>query len=136
MTESDRSHMSAWPCAGAPPLVEAALRTQPDDFAVDEQIDIALNGAGEHLWLHVRKRGANTDFVARALARAAGVPPRAVSYAGMKDRHAVTTQWFSVHLPGREAWDLSGRLAPEVDILAAHRHARKLQRGALAGNRF
>ena len=136
MTESDRSDPCAWPCAGTPPLTRAILRVTPEDFVVDEQIDIALSATGEHLWLQVRKRGVNTNFVARLLARAAGVPQRAVSYAGMKDRHAVTTQWFSVHLPGRETPDLTAALPPEIDVLAAHRHARKLQRGALTGNRF
>ncbi len=125
-----------WPRAGVPPLARALLRVTPEDFIVDEQIDIALSGVGEHLWLNVRKRGFNTDAVARQLAQAAGVPPRAVSYAGMKDRHAITTQWFSIHLPGREDPDLTAALPSEIEVLVAHRHARKLQRGALTGNRF
>jgi len=137
MADSDHSELPlSWPNAGSPPLTHAVLRTTPDDFAVDEQISIALSGSGEHLWLHIRKRGLNTDGVARALARAAGVPARAVSYAGMKDRHAVTAQWFSLHLPGREPPDLAAALPPGVEILTALRHARKLQRGGLTGNRF
>lgn len=125
-----------WPRHRAP-LVTGLLRRVPEDFQVDECMPLTLTGSGEHLWLQLRKRGVNTEFVARQLARAIGVPPRAVSYAGMKDRHAVTTQWFSVHLPGRDvADDLAGRLPPTIELLAAQRHARKLQRGALKGNRF
>src|ERR1043166_8046055 len=92
---TDTHEPTSWPCSGTPPLMQASLRATAEDFVVDEQMDIALSGAGEHLWLQVRKRGLNTDMVARQLARAAGVAARNVSYAGMKDRHAVTTQWFS-----------------------------------------
>ncbi len=133
---TDKSQLSQWPHAGAPPITQAILRAAPEDFVVEEQMDIVPSGAGEHLWLQVRKRGVNTDFVARVLARAAGVPARAVSYAGMKDRHAIATQWFSVHLPGRAAPDLTAVLPEEIEVLAIQRHARKLQRGALTGNRF
>lgn len=96
---------------------------------------IALDGTGEHLWLKVRKRGLNTEQVARQLARSAGVAPRQVGYAGMKDRRAVTVQWFSVHLPGRPDPVWAG-LPPGIELLEAARHTRKLQRGALRGNCF
>ncbi len=123
-----------WPRTAAPAIC-AHLRTRPEDFEVEEQLPFELAGQGEHVWLKVRKRGVNTDRVAQALARAAGVPRRAIGYAGMKDRHAVATQWFSVQLPGREApaWDGFGA---EIEVLESMRHTRKLQTGALSGNRF
>ncbi len=101
-----------------------------------ETLAFDLSGSGEHVWLRLRKYGINTEYLARALARIAGVPPRAVGYAGLKDRHAVTSQWFSVQLPGREVADWQAGLPDGVELLAAVRHTRKLQRGALAGNRF
>ncbi len=124
----------SWPRSAAP-AIRGQLRTRPEDFEVEEQLPFELAGQGEHAWLRIRKRGVNTDRVAQALARAAGVPRRAVGYAGMKDRHAVAVQWFSVHLPGREApaWD---GLGAEIEVLEAARHTRKLQTGALSGNRF
>lgn len=96
---------------------------------------VTLSGEGEHLWLQVRKIGANTDWVATQLARAAGVAARDVSYAGLKDRHAVTTQWFSVQLPGKAdpAWQ---GLPDEISILQQQRHNKKLRRGALSANHF
>lgn len=123
-----------WPRTAAP-AIRAQLRTCPEDFEVEEQLPFDLSGQGEHVWLKVRKREVNTDRVAQALARAAGVPRRAVGYAGMKDRHAVAVQWFSVHLPGREApaWDGFGG---GIEVLESVRHTRKLQTGALSGNRF
>ena len=92
-------------------------------------------GSGEHLWLQVRKRGFNTEQVAKELARAAGLKRRDVSYAGLKDRHAITTQWFSLHLPGRADPALAG-LPDGIEILTAIRHNRKLKTGALGGNCF
>lgn len=120
---------------GGPPL-SGVLRAQPEDFEVEEQLGFEPSGAGEHLMLWVEKRGANTEWVARQLARVAGIGPVGVGFAGLKDRHAVTRQWFSLHLPGREPPDFAAAPIEGVRILAAHRHARKLPRGALAGNRF
>ena len=124
-----------WPRTAAP-LASGMLRASPKDFVVTEVLTIPLSGSGEHVWLKVRKRGWNTDRVAQQLARAAGVPRRNVSYAGLKDRHAVTTQWFSVQLPGRDAPAWTEILPAEIEILESVRHGRKLQAGALAGNSF
>jgi tRNA pseudouridine13 synthase len=120
---------------GGPPL-RARLRSSPEDFAVDEIQEITPDGDGEHAWLLVRKCGANTDWVAKGLARFAGVAPMDVSYAGLKDRHAVTTQAFTVYLPGRASPDWSALGLEGVEVVAHSRHRRKLKRGALAGNRF
>jgi len=124
------------PFAHGQPTLSGRLRAVPEDFQVREEIPFTLEGAGEHVWLWVRKRGANTDWVARRLAERAGVPPGAVSYAGLKDRHAVTEQWFSVHLPGRAEPDWSANPDSEFIVLNAVRHTRKLRRGALSGNAF
>lgn len=120
---------------GAAPL-HAVLRAQPEDFVVEELLAQEADGAGEHAWLWVEKRGANTEWVARRLAQFAGVPAAAVGYAGLKDRHAITRQAYSVQLAGKPAPDWSRLDVPGVSVLAATRHARKLKRGALRGNRF
>lgn len=124
------------PLAFGEPLLSAVIRTTPEDFQVDELPVFEPTGEGEHLLLTIRKRGANTVHVAKLLARWAGLPDMGVSYAGMKDRHAVTTQRFSVHLPKRIAPDLAALASEEVEVVASTWHNRKLQRGALAGNRF
>lgn len=118
------------------PEATGRIRCSADDFRVEEQLGYQPEGEGEHLWLYVRKRDTNTDRAARTLARWAGVSPTAVSYAGLKDRHAVTDQWFSIHLPGRPDPDPAALVSPELTILEARRHRRKLQRGGLKGNRF
>jgi len=128
--------MSELPRACGEPPLTARLRASIEDFQVEEILGYDPDGAGEHLLLWVEKRGANTDWVARELAKFAGVPPVAVGYAGLKDRHAVTRQTFSVQLAGRSDPDWSTFPHAEVTVLAATRHSRKLKRGALRGNRF
>lgn len=122
----------AW---GEPPL-RATLRAVAEDFVVEELIGFEPSGSGEHAWLLVEKRGANTEWVARQLARAAGVPVAAVGYAGLKDRHALTRQHYTVHLGKRPSPDWFALANPEFRVCAATRHRRKLPRGAHAGNRF
>jgi tRNA pseudouridine13 synthase len=122
--------------AHGPAVLAAAIRTTPEDFRVDELDAFAASGQGEHLMLTVEKRGMNTAFAAQRIARWAGVPEAAIGYAGLKDRHAVTRQRFCVHLPKKQAPDPAALESPELRVLGAEWHARKLPRGALAGNRF
>ncbi|CAA6818115.1 MAG: tRNA pseudouridine 13 synthase (EC [uncultured Thiotrichaceae bacterium] len=122
------------------PLFETAfqgkIRKTPEDFQVDEIMNIPMDGEGEHQWLKIQKREANTDWVAGQLARIAGIQKRDVGYAGLKDRNAVTTQWFSLHVPGRTVEDIAVQLPEGVVLLEEHRHSKKLRRGALEGNQF
>ncbi len=127
-----------WPCAHGGPLAAGDYRASPEDFVVEECLDFAPEGHGEHLWLWLEKRDLSTAELARRLARACEVTPRDIGYSGMKDRIAVTRQWLSVHLPGREAPDdLDVRLGDTpVCVLAHARHPRKLKRGVHRRNRF
>ncbi|HET7845487.1 MAG TPA: tRNA pseudouridine(13) synthase TruD [Xanthomonadales bacterium] len=124
------------PRAAGPAALRGTLRTSPEDFRVTERLNFEPSGAGEHAFLVVEKRGANTEWVARQLARHAGVGPVAIGYAGLKDRHAITRQAYTVHLAGRADPDWSALDAEGVRVVSAVRHARKLQRGALRGNAF
>lgn len=129
------------PWADLPPALggvagRGRIRARDEDFIVEEELGFALTGAGEHLFLKLRETGCNTDWVASQLARWGGRPRVDVGYAGLKDRHAVTEQWFSVRFPGGRHPD-PARLAIEgVELLEALPHNRKLKRGALQGNRF
>lgn len=124
------------PRATGQSLGSAVLKAVAEDFQVDEVLDIPLSGQGEHLWLWVEKRDLNTEEAARRLARAAGVPVRSISYAGLKDRQALTRQWFSLHLPGKADPDLARAQDDTLLILKQVRHQRKLQRGAHSANGF
>ena len=117
------------------PLATTELRRHNSDFKVFEIPPCLPEGEGEHLWLHIRKDGCNTDWVAEQLARLAGVHPKMVSYAGRKDRHAVCEQWFSVHLPGKSDIVIESD-SDAFQVLSQARHTRKLKTGALKGNRF
>jgi len=119
---------------GLPPA-HGMLRAEPEDFQVEEELGFAPSGAGEHLLLKVRKRNANTAWVARELARIAGCAAAQVGYAGLKDRRALAVQWFSVPRP-RAAVDWLRVEREDFEVLEAHPHTRKLPRGALSGNHF
>ena len=131
-----------WRCAAlAPPRAlgapsaRALLKLEPGDFHVEEKLSFAPDGGPAHRLLRVEKTDANTLFVARVLAREAGLRPHDVGFAGLKDRRAVATQWFS--LPASRAVDgLAAFEGPGFRVLEVQAHSRKLRRGALAGNRF
>jgi tRNA pseudouridine13 synthase len=128
---------------GAPAL-RARLRATPEDFVVAEIDAFVPSGAGEHLLLTIEKRGMNTAFAAKRIAQWAGVAESAIGYAGLKDRHALTRQRFSVWLPKKVAPDVAtlgvdpdfAERGERLVVLDAQWHSRKLPRGALAGNRF
>ncbi|MDM3870290.1 tRNA pseudouridine(13) synthase TruD [Porticoccus sp. W117] len=125
-----------FPFAHGGPLGSAGFRTEPEDFVVDEALGFEPCGDGEHLLLHLRKRNQNTRWLAQQLADIAGLRPMDVGYCGLKDRRAVTSQWFSLYLPKQEL-DMARVHAIEgVDVLASDRHNRKLRRGDHAGNHF
>ncbi|MEM7611717.1 MAG: tRNA pseudouridine(13) synthase TruD [Pseudomonadota bacterium] len=111
------------------------MRADIADFEVEEIPNWTPDGSGEHDVLWVEKRRANTRWVAGQLARHAACRERDVSYAGLKDRHAVTRQWFSIYRPGRSI-DWSAFEHPDIQILDASAHGRKIRVGALQGNRF
>ncbi len=118
------------------PVLRGRIRSEPEDFRVEEIAAFEPAGSGEHLLLEVEKRGMNTVFAARRIARWAGVAESAVGYAGLKDRHALTRQRFSVWLPKKTSPDPATLTGDGLRVLAADWHSRKLPRGALAGNRF
>jgi len=118
------------------PQATGQLRTEMSDFKVFEKLPFEPCGEGEHLFVHIRKTGANTLVVARELAKYFKVKEGLVSYAGLKDRFAVTEQWFGIHLPGKAVYDLSDLAIDGVKVLSLKRHNKKLRIGALSGNRF
>lgn len=118
------------------PVARGRLRAAPEDFAVEELLGFEPDGTGEHAWLWVRKRDANTADVAQSLAQFAGVPQRAVGFSGRKDRHALTWQWFSLQLPGRDDPDWTAAGDDRWQVECAVRHTRKLRVGTHRHNRF
>jgi tRNA pseudouridine13 synthase len=140
MTDAQTTTLPSWPKAYPASGASATLKFLNEDFIVTELPLQLPSGEGEHLWLDVEKNGANTAFVAQQLAEAAGVQERDVGYAGLKDRYAITRQWFSIYLPigkGKgETPDLSQLQHPEFKVLSQSRHLKKLRPGDLQGNRF
>lgn len=110
------------------------IRVHPDDFVVTELPSYLPQGSGSHRYVRVRKVGRTTRDLVRAL-QDAGVPVKQIGVAGLKDKHAVTTQWLSVpnrHVDAIDALDeVEG-----VTVLERSRHKNKLGMGHLRGNHF
>ncbi|WP_088330132.1 tRNA pseudouridine(13) synthase TruD [Lacimicrobium sp. SS2-24] len=125
-----------WAYLYGPPKSRGILKQEPQDFIVKEHLGFEPCGEGEHIFVWLRKTGLNTAFVAEQLARFVGVHPRAVTFSGRKDKHAVTEQWFGVHLPGKHEPVWRDFDLPGATILASNRHNKKLRTGTHKGNRF
>ena len=123
-----------WARAHGDPLFSALIRSRPEDFDVTEELGFEFSGDGEHDYLFVEKTSANTEWVSLQLAGHADVPARDVGYAGLKDRYAVTRQWFSVPRWNSPDWNLHE--VAGARLLEQARHNRKLRRGAHQSNRF
>lgn len=119
-----------------PPKQTALLKAECIDFVVKEHLGYEMSGEGEFVAIKVRKTDANTIFVGEKLAQFAGIPARNMSYAGLKDRRAVTEQWFCLQMPGGPTPDFSEFQLDGVEILAITRHNRKIRIGSLDGNYF
>lgn len=133
---SEKGFHYDWRRAFGDPVVSGVIRSTPDDFVVEEILGFEPAGEGEHQFLKIEKRGENSEWIARQLARIAGVKNRDVSFSGLKDRHAKTTQWFSVYLPKSKQIDWCQIESENVRLLELTRHRKKLRRGTHKANRF
>ena len=125
-----------WPRVSLHVLASWVLRATTADFFVEEELGFTPSGEGEHVFLLIEKRGLNTQQVAGQIARLANLPTKMVSYAGMKDRRAVTRQWFSVHIPKQTSIDWQSLNSEQLTLLQQTLHTRKLRRGVHKCNRF
>lgn len=136
MTEYETAFSRQWAYAFGLPTVQGVIKASEDDFIVIEQLGFEPSQQGEHLYLFVEKRGLNTEQVLLELAKAFAIPKKMVSYSGLKDKQALTQQWFSVHLPGVYP-EGSDKLAGEGwRVLRAERHHKKLHIGTHKANHF
>jgi tRNA pseudouridine13 synthase len=118
------------------PPIGGRIKQRPEDFLVDEQPLYEPSGAGEHIYMLVQKSGMATLELVGLLAQHFGVPRSAIGYAGLKDKHAITRQVVSVHVPGRKIEDFPALRHDRITVLWTDYHANKLRRGHLRGNRF
>ena len=119
--------VNAYAYAYGKPKSTATFKASPDDFRVDEQLAFELSGAGEHLFLRIEKRGLNTEELVRSLARCLNKPVKSISYAGLKDRQALTTQWISVHCPGENIVNAELLHGNGWRVIESNRHLKKLK---------
>lgn len=126
---------TALPFAHGEPLMSGLLKVAPEDFEVEEVLGFTPDGNGEHVFVYVEKRGLTTPDAQLELSRALRLHPRDIAYSGMKDKQALTRQWFSLHAPKGEL-PLEACNTDRLRILHASRNSRKLRRGSHIANRF
>lgn len=136
LPEGSRNPVEDLPYAHGCPYGHGLLKSQADDFRVEEILAFECAGEGEHVFLQIEKIGCHTQEVALDLSKFARVPLKDIGFAGLKDKNAVARQWFSVRLPRIADPDWADYSAPAQRILALRRHHRKLRRGVHAANRF
>ncbi len=116
------------------PGIGGTLKAIPEDFEVEEVPAYEPSGAGEHLFLWIKKRGVAAEDLTRHVARSLGISQGDVGVAGMKDRHAVTRQFVSV--PRAAEARVTAINTSDIQVLDARPHGQKLRTGHLRGNRF
>lgn len=114
--------------------ISGRIKTEPEDFVVEEMPAYEPSGTGEHLFLWVEKRDLSAEMLTRHVARSLQISQRAVGVAGLKDRRAITQQWISVPVDCQEK--VSAIDTDQVKVLQAVQHQNKLKTGHLRGNRF
>ncbi len=119
-----------------PSLGTARFKSVLEDFQVDELLGFEPTGEGEHCLAWVEKTDRNTNDVAMEFAKKLGIRKRLVEHCGLKDKNAVTRQWFSLHLPGQESPSAETLNGDGIRVLKTTRNLRKLRRGCHHGNRF
>ena len=125
-----------WPHVYGAPTARATFKSTPDDFHVNELFKGSFSGAGEHILLNIEKRGLTTGDLIKSLARLINKPIKMISYAGLKDRQALTTQWISIHAPGEVIEGIGELKSAGWCVLEHTRHHKKLRPGFLTGNQF
>ncbi len=106
------------------------LKSRPEDFLVEEIPLYEPSGEGEHLYLMIEKRGLSTFDLLNIVARHFDVQKKSIGYAGLKDKHAITRQMISVHLPGKDESAFRSLDGNRITVLGAFRQA---QAGAPEG---
>lgn len=144
MTEADSKLLSQYPLikveelayAHNKPEGQASFKTRAEDFIVRETLSFEPEGEGTHAYLYIEKINTNTEWLARQLARFVGIEAKEIGYAGLKDRNALTYQWFSVKLEGIEEPDWDSFQLEGIKIVTKTWHRKKLKRGAIKHNQF
>lgn len=112
------------------------IKAQPEGFYVEEMMAPTIEQEGEHVWIWLEKIGQNTEYLAGQLANFSGVKKMDVGFSGLKDRWAVTRQWFSVYLGSKPEPVWFDFEHEGVNILKIGRHLKKLRRGEHHANYF
>lgn len=120
------------------PGTGGTIKAAAEHFCVEERLPYAACGEGEHVYVTLRRKEWNTADIARALQKRFALKSMDVGWGGRKDKTAVATQTFSLHLPLSVSPETITRNMHDLpfDILEIRRHRNKIKTGHVAANRF
>ena len=120
--------------------IGGTIRARPEDFMVEEVPLYEPSGHGSHLYVNITKRSQTTRDVQRQLAELFKLRPKNIGTAGLKDKHAVATQTFSILVERNdvEPGEALERIESSLDVKVnwAKFHGNKFRAGHLIGNMF
>ena len=122
--------------ASVEPEITASYKVCPEDFQVKEILNFEPDGEGDHLFLYVEKKGLTTQDVQKRLMNFFKLSDRDVSFSGMKDKQALTQQWFSVKQGNNQLRDANELNAEHLHVQRIIKNKRKLRRGSHHSNQF
>jgi len=112
------------------------LRHLIADFQVTEILGFEPSGQGEHLFLYIEKQDLNSQDIVQLLSKFTGVHQKNIGLAGLKDKRAITRQFFSILTTGMKTVDWTDFNSDQVQILSSSPHLKKCRRGVLKANQF
>lgn len=130
------NHVSSLAYAYGKPASTACFKKTPADFIVYEELSFKPSGEGEHFFLHIEKTNLNTLDVCERVAKYFRVHPRNIAYAGLKDKNAITSQWFSFPYPIKLTPNIDDFNSESIKVIDGIRNNKKLKRGAIQRNCF
>lgn len=107
------------------------LKRVPEDFRVEELPLVHGGERGRHVLYRLTKRGLGTLEAVEIVCRRWNLAGRRVSYGGLKDRHALTTQYLTI-VDGPER----GLHEPSLDLEPVGRLEHPYGPAHFRGNRF
>lgn len=114
--------------------IDFGFKQSKADFIVDEIPESDFKGSGNFLILLVKKTEMTTWDMVAAFAEYLETEAEKIGYAGLKDKHATTTQYLSFEFKHAKA--LKKFSHANIKILKTFQHDKNIRMGDLKGNRF
>jgi tRNA pseudouridine13 synthase len=115
-------------------VMEFEFEQNEKDFVVDEIAHLDYKDKGNFLILHVKKVEMTTWDMVAIFAKFLNISAEKIGYAGLKDKHATTTQYISIEVKYEKV--IKKFKHKQIKIIGTNKHKHAIRMGDLSGNRF